>query len=277
MRELYTSMQNALNTGRNLVLCSVTASSGSTPRGEGANMAVYEDGETAGTIGGGAVEYEAAKTAMEVHSLKESTMRSYDLSEDQKADLGMICGGAVTVSFRFLPADDDDAKAFVEREIEIYNKSLKTCYIFGGGHVSQALVPVISKVNFKSVVYEDRERFADLSLFPGADAAILGSFMNITERVEITEDDYIVIVTRGHQADYEVLEQSLRTPATYIGMIGSRHKFELTRKRLKEAGFNDDDIARIHNPIGLPILAETPDEIAVSITAELIRHRAERK
>ena len=147
-------------------------------------------------------------------------------------------------------------------------------YIFGGGHVSQALVPAIAAVGFRPVVYDDRPEFADMTLFPQAEAALCGSFEELSRQVAVTADDYVVIMTRGHQADYEVLAQLLRSGARYLGCIGSKRKLALCRDRLLEAGFTAGEYARVHAPIGLAIGAETPEEIAVSVTAELIAVRA---
>jgi len=147
-------------------------------------------------------------------------------------------------------------------------------YIFGGGHVSRALVPAIAAVGFRPVVYDDRPEFADLSLFPQAVGAIYGSFEEVSRHITITPDDYVVIMTRGHQADYEVLTQVLRSGAKYIGCIGSRRKLALCREKLLEAGFTAEEYARVHAPIGLAIGAETPAEIAVSVAAEMIAVRA---
>ena len=147
-------------------------------------------------------------------------------------------------------------------------------YIFGGGHVSQALVPAIAAVGFRPVVYDDRPEFSDPALFPQADAAICGSFEELGNHISVTPDDYVVIMTRGHQADYEVLTQTLRSGAKYLGCIGSRKKLALCRERLLEAGFTAEEYGRVHAPIGLAIGAETPAEIAVSVAAELIAVRA---
>ena len=147
-------------------------------------------------------------------------------------------------------------------------------YIFGGGHVSQALVPAIAAVGFRPVVYDDRPEFADPALFPQAEAALCGSFTALAERIKVTPDDYVVIMTRGHQADYEVLTQTLRSGAKYIGCIGSKKKLSICRDRLLAAGFTAEEYAKVHAPIGLAIGAETPEEIAVSVAAEMIAVRA---
>lgn len=148
-------------------------------------------------------------------------------------------------------------------------------YIFGGGHISRELTSVLAHVGFRPVIFEDRPDFADPKDFPGAAGVLLGDFMNFGATFQVRRQDYIAIMTRGHMADHAVLEQALRTPARYVGLIGSRSKMAATCKRLEESGFTEKDIARIHNPIGLPILAETPAEIAISIAAEMIRHRAQ--
>ena len=147
-------------------------------------------------------------------------------------------------------------------------------YLFGGGHVSRALVPVIASVGFRPVVYDDRSEFADPALFPQAVGAIHGSFEELSKHITVTADDYVVIMTRGHQADYEVLTQVLRSGAKYIGCIGSRRKLALCREKLLENGFTAEEYARVHAPIGLAIGAETPEEIAVSVAAEMIAVRA---
>ncbi|MPM01866.1 putative xanthine dehydrogenase subunit A [bioreactor metagenome] len=149
-------------------------------------------------------------------------------------------------------------------------------YIFGGGHVAQALVPVLARVEFRCVVMEDRPEFAKGSLFPDAERIILGDFSHISELVSITSEDYVVIMTRGHTWDYEIQRQALRTPAAYLGCIGSRQKVAAIREKLRSDGFTEEEIARFHSPIGLAIGAKTPAEIAVSIAAEMIRSRSER-
>ena len=147
-------------------------------------------------------------------------------------------------------------------------------YIFGGGHVGRALVPVLATVGFRVVMYDNREELAKKENYPMASEVIFGSFSDISGKVALTANDYAVVMTPGHQADYEILSQVLKSSATYIGCIGSRTKVAKTRERLKGDGYTEEDIARVHAPIGLPILAETPEEIAISIAAEMIEHRA---
>ena len=148
--------------------------------------------------------------------------------------------------------------------------------LIGGGHVGKALVPVLATVGFPVVVFDNRETLAKIENYPAARAVIFGDFGNIYEKVTLTANDYAVIMTPGHCADFEILAQVLKSDASYIGCIGSKHKVAKTRELLTTQGFTDADIARIHSPIGLPILAETPEEIAISIAAEMIGHRAKR-
>ena len=333
MKKIINTALNTLKGGKDAMLVSVIASSGSTPRGAGATMLVFRDERTVGTIGGGAVEYAAEQHAKELLEQKLSDTKGYNLSKNDVANLGMICGGDVTVYFQYLCADNTlslfeylsdsfskNGNTWLIRRIEdnivtamgvcdkdgikfapeilyndikdmlknsavlIKNKSVMyycepivkagMVYIFGGGHVSQKLTPVLASVGFNVTIYEDRERFTDISLFPGAVNTMCGKFTELSQKIEITPYDYVVIMTRGHQADFEVLEQVLRTKAFYIGCIGSRGKIALTKKHLVEVGIPESEFARVHSPIGLDIAAETPEEIAISIAAEMIKHRA---
>ena len=158
---------------------------------------------------------------------------------------------------------------FVERVL-----SNPFLYIFGGGHVSSQIVPLASKVGFKVVVVEDRSEFADPVRFPDAEEVFCYPFDDVMGRLPVDESSYIIVVTRGHLNDKTILEQALRTRARYIGMIGSRRKKAMIYEKLLEEGFTQKDLDRVYAPIGLAIGAETPEEIAVSIVAELIQVRA---
>lgn len=149
-------------------------------------------------------------------------------------------------------------------------------YIFGGGHVSQALVPVLKSVDFRCVVLEDRKEFSRPELFPGAEEVLLIENSHIADYVDIGASDYVCIMTRGHKDDLEVQAQVLHTQAYYIGVIGSRHKKAGVFEKLRGMGFTDADLDRITTPIGLSIGAETPAEIAVSIAGQLIERRAQK-
>ena len=149
-------------------------------------------------------------------------------------------------------------------------------YVFGCGHVAQELVPVLAHVGFRCVAMDDRPEFASRELFPSAEEVLLIDFQRVADYVAIGPEDYVCIMTRGHAFDTVVQAQALRTPACYIGVIGSRHKAAGVRAALKEQGFTDGQLDRIVTPIGLEIKAETPAEIAISIAGQMILHRAER-
>lgn len=150
-----------------------------------------------------------------------------------------------------------------------------TVYLFGAGHVSRPVAELASMVEFQTVILDDRADFANKERFPKADQIIvIPSYENLFAGMDIDRDSYLVIVTRGHLHDKTVLEQSLRTKAGYIGMIGSKRKQHLLYEELLGKGFSKVDLERVHNPIGIDIHAETPEEIAVSIVAQLIEARA---
>lgn len=330
MKTVFPAIREALKRGESAVLCTIVSSSGSTPRGAGAKMAVFQDGTTVGTVGGGAVEYHAIQACQEALAAGRGGIQGFRLAPNQIQDIGMICGGDVTVCFEVLkPEDlpmvfrvcdllDADKSAWLVTRLEedqvrsgiweeghlafldvpedqvrpllgsrgrlsrekenLYVEPLTrqgTVYLFGAGHVGLELVPVLSRVGFRVAVFDNRPHALTRENFPTAQRLILGDFDHID--LNITEDDYVVIMTSGHQGDYAILSQVLRTPATYIGCIGSRRKAETTKNRLKENGFIDADIQRIHSPIGLPIGGETPAEIAISVAAEMIAHRCQRE
>ena len=150
-----------------------------------------------------------------------------------------------------------------------------TVYMFGGGHISEQLAPLAKKVHFKVVVVDDREMFANRERFPEADEVIVSEFEKCFDQLNIDDSSYIIIVTRGHLYDGFVLEQALRTNARYIGMIGSKKKIKTLYEILVKKGVSKETLNRVHAPIGLDINSETPEEIAVSIVAQLIKTRAE--
>jgi len=334
MQKLLMEMEKRLINKEDLVLVTVVASSGATPRGAGARMLVGKEGRISGTVGGGAVERRAIELALEALKKRSSATKSFLLQNNQIEDLGMVCGGDVTLFFRILGSDDDRMLSlcrtalgqFGEKEtswliteltdspdgaIGLYSEKLgvtgdipseaverlsgKTCaldfkgrqyfaeqivfsgfvYIFGGGHVSQELVPVLSHLDFRCIVFEDRPEFASRELFPDAVDVRLVDLAEVREMEKVTADDYIIVLTRGHSFDQAVEEQALRTPACYIGVIGSRHKKAVVEKNILEHGFTREDLDRVTTPIGLlNIRAETPAEIAISIAGQLIAFRA---
>ncbi len=332
MRSMFQLMGESLVAGEDLVLVTVIASSGSTPRGSGARMLVGKKGRLAGTIGGGAVEYRSEQIAAEILKNKLSGEHNFTLTKDDVENLGMICGGAVEVFFYYIPAGDpktislaDEAEKRFEKgedlwlisdmaeggrlalwskgsgsfgfdipetvleslsrhpsrvresNIDMYAEQIGSSgkvYIFGCGHVGQALVPALASVGFRCVAADDRPEFADKALFPEAEDVLIIDFENIAAKMEIGPEDYVCIMTRGHSHDTIVQAQVLRTPACYIGVIGSKHKIAGVQAELRKQGFSEKDFERITTPIGLAIKAETPAEIAISICAQMIELRA---
>lgn len=150
-------------------------------------------------------------------------------------------------------------------------------YVFGGGHVAKALVSLLDKVGFSCVVLDDREEFLTEERFPTAKNRIRCDFKNIQNTVSIGKSDYVVIMTRGHQYDYEIQSQALVHKPYYLGVMGSKRKVRVVTEKLMADGYSKDEIEHTHMPIGLSINAETPEEIAVSIVAEMIAVRADKK
>ena len=171
-----------------------------------------------------------------------------------------------------LPSDNSNEQSWFVEPIAMQSHA----YIFGGGHVAQCVAPLLAQLDFAPVVYDDRPEFANTELFPTSAGVVCAPFAEASERLAITPDDEIVIMTRGHVNDQDILTQALQTSAWYIGLIGSRSKIAHTKAMILAQGFTEADFARVKTPIGLPIQAETPMEIAVSVAAEMILCRAER-
>ena len=327
MRKMLKTMKAHLENGEDLVLVTVTASSGATPRGAGARMLINKNGRICGTIGGGAVEYRSEQIAQRVLENKSSCGHDFTLTRDDVQNLGMICGGACNVFFHYIPAGDGAALALAdeaeirlakgddlwllsdiaaggtlsltdksdaalashltrhphrlqEEGVDLYIEQINTSgrvYIFGGGHLAQELVPVLQHVGFRCVVMDDRAEFANPEIFPAAEEVILGDFRNISEYCTIGGEDYVCVMTRGHAYDTVVQAQVLKCRPCYCGVIGSKFKAAGVRKTLQEEyGLSDEELNLVTTPIGLKIKGETPAEIAISIAAQMILHRAER-
>ena len=331
MKKLLKRLGEELAAGRGAVLCSVVDSQGSAPRGAGARLLLLENGETTGTVGGGAVEYRAVELAGELLKRRSSHLQSYRLSPGGAEDTGMICGGGVEIYFQYFdPADPAAQRLIAEsllllesgraswlvteigedawhmglydrqdglRGLEVPPERLEpllgaqgrldggppalyveplcsggTVYLFGGGHVARALAKILAMADFRVVVWDQRPQAEPF--FPDAAAFHCGPFAGALEKLPpVTQEDYAVIMTPGHQWDCEVLSQVLRTPAKYIGCIGSRSKTAAARERLLAGGFSGEEIDRVYAPIGLPIGGKAPAEVAVSVAAQLIACR----
>jgi xanthine dehydrogenase accessory factor len=198
-------------------------------------------------------------------SLPEIDNIKSDLQASMKARIDKFHPELVT----YKDADGNELKVFVEPVV-----SEAVVYIFGGGHVSKQIGPIAHLVGFSVVVIDDRSEFSNPENYPYAKDVITSSFDNVMEKLPVNESSYLVIVTRGHAHDKTVLAQALKTPAKYIGMIGSSRKIRIIYQNLIREGFTQEQIDAVHAPIGLEICAETPEEIAVAIVGELIKVRA---
>lgn len=267
-KELFRTAMELMERQTNFVLAAITESSGSAPRKAGAKMLILPSGKTYGTVGGGSIEYAASQDGLAAITTEKSFTKEYDLSNSKAAELGMICGGRVTIHFQYVSHEDEQFYTYFREQMM---KPGRCVYIFGGGHVAQELVPVLNHLDFSCIVFDDRPEFANSNLFPDAAKCIVGDFSNLSDYVQIESEDFVCIMTRGHEFDYIVQKQILHTPAQYIGVMGSRKKTQIIRGKLLADGFEETQIARGKSPIGLDIHAETPAEIAISIAGELIQ------
>jgi len=238
--------------GESAALATVVSTTGSTPREQGAKMLIRQDGSILGTVGGSLLEGQVREEAKNVIREGEPKLLSFDLTG--KKEDGMICGGKADV--------------YIEPILP-----LPALYIFGGGHISFSLARIAKMVGFRVVVIDDRKEYANPERFPEADQTIADGYRNTFLQVVINEFSYIVIVTRAHAHDQTVLEWAITTNARYIGMIGSMKKIKTVFDNLVAKGTDKEKLERVHAPIGLDIKAETPEEIAVSIIAEIVKVR----
>ena len=254
MLSIFEDIVTLIRDGRAAALATVILVNGSAPREPGAKMLVRNDGTTVGSIGGGKIEFEVCKQALEVISAGKPKVLHFDLTGTDADKDKMICGGLMDV--------------FVEPIL-----SPPTLYIFGGGHISLSLVRIGKITGFRVVVIDERPEFANRDRFPEADEVLFKDFLDIFPQLKIDKSSYIVIVTRSHLSDKAVLEWAVSTEAAYIGMIGSKKKINTIFANLRSKGICDESLKNVHSPIGLDINAETPEEIAVSILAEIIKVR----
>ena len=351
MEDIYSAIVKGLEKKEKVALATLITRVGSAPRAVGAKYLIKGDGTSVGSIGGGCVEAEVWQEAQKVMEIREGRILHFELTSEQLAEGGLICGGNINIFLEplreeFLNIYQEAARikqkggsailatlisldgafpkgegskalmkssgekvGFLSGGLELENeilsegeKSLRerkpkvlvssyegikteillepvfsepTVYLFGGGHVSEQVVPLAKRVHFKVVVIDDREMFANRERFPEADEVIVSEFEKCFDRLNIDDSSYVVIVTRGHLYDGFVLEQAVKSDARYIGMIGSKKKIKTLYQNLMQKGMTKKTLDRVHAPIGIDINSETPEEIAVSIVAELIKVRGE--
>ena len=314
MKSVFTALRRAITEQVDTVLVTVLSSTGSAPRGAGSQMLVGSCGLLAGTVGGGAVEGCAIEEAMRL--LREgggAESQSYPLHPSLKDDIGMVCGGDMTLLLSPVPFSDPQWQAAVDAVVARFEgrhggtvwmplsgsgapvitdcgaaepqdgyfpvemPSTQRVVVFGAGHISRALVPLLRMVDFSVTVYDNRPEFAVKEAFPHAETVLCGSYEAIEENLPLYSDDFIVVLTSGHNYDFEVLHQVLRREFPYVGVIGSATKTAAVNKRLWASGISKEATDKVYTPIGTKIGAVTPEEIAISITGELISVRAQRR
>lgn len=248
-RDLYRAILQAQDSGDPIAIATVIGAQGSLPRHVGSKMVVRADGSTVGTVGGGAMESRAINEARRALQDGISRTVSYTLSDLKDGDPG-ICGGTVDL--------------FIEAV-----SSPPTLLVIGCGHVGKALAELGKWMGYRVAVSDDRAEFCNPTHIPGMNAYLNVPPTELPSHIRLTRSTYAAAVTRGLPVDVDLLPTLLNADVGYIGLIGSRRRWLLTVDALKERGVSNDQIARIHAPIGLELNAETPHEIAVSIMAEI--------
>ena len=251
--DLFEEIVRLRRAGQRGALATIVHTNGSIPSYESSRMLVRDDGSIAGTIGGGCVEAEVWAAAKDVMQKETPRKMVFNLNNEASYDNGLICGGTLEV--------------FVEPILP-----QPVAYIFGGGHISMALAKSASAAGFGVVVIDDREQFANKERFPMAQE-LYTNYQDALTSIQPNPSSYLVIVTRGHRDDMRVLAWAVRTTARYIGMIGSKRKVLSVYQALEKEGFSPEEFSKVFAPMGLEIGALSPEEIAVSITAELVAVR----
>jgi xanthine dehydrogenase accessory factor len=250
-QEVFTALAEALDRGEEVALVTITSSTGSTPQRVGAKMLVYADGRTVGTIGGGCYENDAFWKAREAINARKPLNVKYELNDDIAEESGLVCGGQMEVFIEPVEAAPD-------------------VYIFGAGHVGYSLARMAHDTGFRVHVIDDREKFANAERFEAGTDVIVDDIPTWLQAHQLPSTSYAVVVTRGHKHDLDALRALAPSNLRYIGLIGSRAKVKRIYDALRDEGISPDMLSRVHAPIGLDIGAITPQEIAISILAELI-------
>src|SRR6187200_1991624 len=250
-REVFAAVAEALEKGEPAALVTIVSTTGSTPQRVGAKMLVFPDGRMVGTIGGGCYENDAFGKARLAIEDRRPRLVHYELSDDFAQETGLICGGQMDVYIEPIEPSPE-------------------LYIIGAGHVGFHLARLAHEVGFRVHIVDDREKFANAERFPTAEAIAVDDIPSWIARANLPSHAYAVIVTRGHTNDLEALRALAPQELRYLGLIGSRAKVARIFDALKTDRMADQHLAKVHAPIGLDIGAVTPQEIAVSILAELI-------
>jgi xanthine dehydrogenase accessory factor len=250
-QEVFAALAQALERGEEVALVTIVAATGSTPQRVGAKMLVFPDGRTVGTIGGGCYENDAFWKAREAITARRPLNVKYELNDDFAQESGLVCGGQMEVFIEPVEASPD-------------------VYVFGAGHVGYFVAKMAREVGFRVHVVDDREKFANAERFGEGIEVVVENIPQWLQTHTLPPTAYAVIVTRGHTHDLDALRALTAHPLRYLGLIGSKAKVRRIFDELLGEGSTDETLRAVHAPIGLDIGAITPQEIAVSIVAELI-------
>jgi xanthine dehydrogenase accessory factor len=243
--DVYEELVRLRRLGQKCAIATIVQVRGSIPSYESAKLLVREDGTMIGTIGGGCVEAEVWNAAREVMETEKPRHLSFNLGQDAAYDNGLICGGQLDV--------------FVEPVLP-----QPGAFVFGAGHISKSI---------STTIVDNREAFANPERFPEALEVYAEEYEEVFPKLAVNETSYIIIVTRGHRDDMRVLRWAITTAARYIAMIGSKRKVINVIKELQKEGIARENFERVFAPMGLEIGAISPEEIAVSVVAEMIAVR----
>jgi len=249
--EVFRAVHDVLERGESAALVTIISTQGSTPQRIGAKMLVYADGRTVGTIGGGCYENDAFWKARRALDTRKPLVAKYELTDDIAEESGLICGG----------------------QMDVYIEPLESSphlYLVGAGHVSYHLGRLASTVGFRVHVIDDRDKFSNKDRFPDAMEVVVDNIPEWLEKASLSPHAYAVILTRGHTHDLDALRALATQDLRYLGLIGSKAKVTRLHEVLREEGITIEHPDRLHAPVGLDIGAISPEEIAVSILAELI-------
>jgi xanthine dehydrogenase accessory factor len=252
--DIYEEVVRLRRLGQKCALATIVQVNGSIPSYESAKLLVREDGSMLGTIGGGCVEAEVWNVARDVMQTERPRHMNFSLGQDAAYDNGLICGGQLSV--------------FVEPVVP-----QPRLYVFGAGHISKSISKIATLAGFATVIVDNREAFANRERFPEADEIFAEEYEDVFPKLPVRDTSYLVIVTRGHRDDMRVMRWAVGTNAKYIAMIGSKRKVIGVVKELEKEGIPREAFERAFAPMGLDIGAITPEEIAVSIVAEMIAMR----
>ena len=253
-KDLYEEIVELRSKGLRAALATIVVSKGATPRKDSAKMLVYEDGRRSGTIGGGFTESEVCREALIALKTGKPKLLSFDLTGIDHEESALVCGGSMQVYVESVLPDP-------------------TLFIFGAGFVSRAVAEAVKPIGFRIAVVDDRIEYANPEKFPIADVFYVDGWEEVLKKLPVNDSSYLFIATRGHRLDLLCLRFALQSPARYIGMLGSLRKNQSLFELLEKEGVDPAKFKRVCVPVGIDIGAETAEEIAASMAAELIAVR----